>query len=55
LYWIGDVLSRTIVNRTLGWYFEWPYRLYSCIMVAAFELQGDDPRGPWSSINTKTD
>lgn len=50
LYWTGDVLARTIVNHTLGHYFEWPYRLYSRCMITALNLQGDDPKGPWSPV-----
>lgn len=50
LYWTGDLVSRTIVNRTLGHYFEWPYRLYSRLMCWACDLQGDNPRGPWEIV-----
>lgn len=46
-YWSGDLVCRTIVNRTLGHWFEWPYRFYSWLMRTALALQGDDPRGPW--------
>ena len=47
-YWIGDAVS-----RIMG-YWPWerfhPYRLYSALMGLASDLQGDDPRGPWSPV-----
>lgn len=46
-YWVGDAISRTI-EPFFGKWFEWPYRVYSKFMVWSFDLQGDDPRGPWS-------
>jgi len=50
MYWVGDLLSKTIVNRALGNYFEWPYRFYNWLMVTASDIQGDDPRGPWGPV-----
>ena len=47
LYWMGDLVFETIVKRTLGHYFEWPYRVYSQLMKWSLDVQGDDPRGPW--------
>lgn len=51
-YWIGDLVSRTI-EPMFGWHYEWPYRFYSWWMVTAHDLQGGDPRGPWSDAPTQ--
>ena len=45
-YWIGDAISRTI-EPVFG-RFGWPYRIYNWLMIRSVDLQGDDPRGPWS-------
>jgi hypothetical protein len=46
LYCTGDFISKTIVTRTLGYWFEWPYRLYNLVMVSALDVQGAG-NGPW--------
>lgn len=50
LYLAGDLWCRAAVNRTLGHWFEWPYRVYNRFMVTAFRVQGDGP-GPWENVN----
>jgi hypothetical protein len=48
LYWAGDLWWRA--TEWLCHWFEWPYHVYSRLMVAAHDLQGEDTRGPWGPI-----
>ena len=47
-YGLGHVWWLVAVDRWLGERFEWPYLIYNRLMNWANDLQGDDPRGPWS-------
>lgn len=40
----------TFGNGPVPIFFEWPYRQYQNIMSLAVDLQGDDPQGPWHSV-----
>ncbi len=46
LYWMGDWWWSIAVNRGLGNWFEWPYRLYNWFLGKSVDLQGDN-EGPW--------
>jgi hypothetical protein len=50
IYRIGDAISRTI-EPVFGRWFAWPYSVYNWFTIRSVELQGDDPRGPWSAVN----
>jgi hypothetical protein len=51
-YWTGDAVSRT-VEPIFGRWFEWPYVIYSRLMLWSDSLQGDDPRGPWGPVSAR--
>ncbi len=44
-YWAGDAVSR--VDRAPAWE-HWGYPTYNRLMTWADDLQGNDPRCPWS-------
>jgi hypothetical protein len=50
-YRIGDAINRT-VEPVFGHWFSWPYRTYNWLMLRSADLQGDDPRGPWSDAQS---
>lgn len=43
-YWIAVEL--TVLERLLGYWFEWPYHLFAQLIRWSDALQGDGP-GPW--------
>ncbi len=51
LYLSGDLFCRAFVSRTLGYYFEWPYHVYSWLMATSEKIQGPD-KGPWGDYFT---
>lgn len=46
LFGTGALWSRA-THSNIQWWWEWPSHVYSWLMVTAYDLQGDDPRGPW--------
>lgn len=48
LYGAADLWMRA-THSNIQWRWEWPYHVYSWLMVTAHDLQGDDPRGPWEN------
>lgn len=47
-YWAGDLWDRATAYWLQQW-FEWPYRVYSWLMLKSDDWQGDGD-GPWSPI-----
>jgi hypothetical protein len=49
LYYAGDLAWRVGAGGWPGKHFEFPYRLYNCLMCWSSDCQGESPIGPWRS------
>jgi hypothetical protein len=47
LYYAGDLACRFGSAGWLGKHFEFPYRLYNCLMSWSTDCQGGLQIGPW--------